>query len=237
MIVLPIIAAVLLLADIVILMLLHFGIISQYHPIKSAKNNQIKIACVGDSITYGLFVANRDKNNYPSVLSKLLGDGYCVNNFAYTNRTAIKSGDYPLVNEKIYQQSIDFEPNIVIILLGSNDSKANNWDESKFVEDYTDLIDSYLSLKSFPKVYLLLPPPIFEVKGKVLYQLRKEIISEEIVPAVKGIAETMNLDYIDLYKFFEERRDLFFDGVHPNAKGSKLLAQTVYERLKQRDIL
>ena len=232
MIVVPIIVGVLLLADLVVLALLHFGIISAYHPMKIAKENQVRVACVGDSITYGLFVANRDKNNYPNILNKMLGDNYCVNNFAYTNRTATKSGDCPLVNEKVYQQSLDFAPNIVIILLGSNDSKENNWDEEKFVADYTYIVNSYLSLKSSPKVYLLLPPPAFEVKGKVLYQIRKDIIEQNIVPAVEKIANTLNVEYIDLYNVFKDKSDLFFDGVHPNASGSRLLAQTVYEALQ-----
>lgn len=235
MIALPIIAGVLLLADIVILLLMHFGILSAYHPVKNAKDDQIKVACVGDSITYGLFVANRDKNNYPSVLNRLLGDKYCVNNFAYTNRTVTKSGDYPLVKEKIYQQSIDFNPDIVIILLGSNDSKENNWDKDKFVADYSEMIDAYLSLESAPKVYALLPPPVFEVKGKVLYQIRKDIIEQEIVPTVGQIAKTKNVECIDVFNVFKDRQDLFFDGVHPNAKGSKLLAQSIYKALKESD--
>lgn len=235
MIALPIIAGVLLLADIVILLLMHFGILSAYHPVKNTKDDQIKVACVGDSITYGLFVANRDKNNYPSVLNRLLGDKYCVNNFAYTNRTATKSGDYPLVKEKIYKQSLDFNPDIVIILLGSNDSKENNWDKDKFVADYSEMIDSYLSLESAPKVYALLPPPVFEVKGKVLYQIRKDIIEQDIVPTVGQIAKMKNVECIDVFNVFKDRPDLFFDGVHPNAKGSKLLAQSVYKALKESD--
>lgn len=232
MIALPIIAGVLLFADIVILILMHFGIISAYHPVKNAKDKLIRVACVGDSITYGLFVSNWSKNNYPNVLNKLLGNNYCVNNYAYTNRTAIKSGDCPLVNEKIYQQSLDFKPNIVVILLGTNDSKQNNWDENKFVADYSEIIDSYLSLDSAPKVYVLLPPPVFEVRGKVLYQLRKDVIEQEIIPAVERIVKEKNLACIDLYEVFSNRPDLFCDGVHPNVQGSKLLAQSVYDVLK-----
>ena len=35
----------------------------------------VRVACVGDSITYGAGVANRGKNNYPKVLGGLLGPG------------------------------------------------------------------------------------------------------------------------------------------------------------------
>lgn len=221
----------LVLIAIVIFMLQFFGMIIFYHPMKKPKNNQIRVACVGDSITYGFMVRNWRKNNYPAILNKLLGKNYCVNKFAYTNRTAIKSGDFPLVNEKVYRQSLDFKPNIVIILLGTNDSKENNWNKDKFISDYGDIIDDYLSLESSPKVYVLIPPPVFEVRGKVLYQLRKSIIEDEIIPAVKNLAKVKCADCIDAYKLFEGKKTFFVDGVHPNAKGSKLLAQCVFEAL------
>ncbi|MDE6472210.1 MAG: hypothetical protein K2L52_04205 [Clostridia bacterium] len=223
--------ALLVLAGIIILIIYHFGMISFYHPMKRAKDNQIRIACVGDSITYGFFVRNRRKNNYPAILNRLLGENYCVNNFGYTNRTAIKSGDFPIVNEKVYKQSLDFKPNIVVILLGTNDTKENNWDRDKFVNDYGEIIDSYLSLESAPKVYILTPPPLFEVGGKVLYNLRKSVVESEIVPAIKNLAQEKGVDCIDVNTIFDGKKELFSDGVHPNVKGSKLLAQSVFDKL------
>lgn len=225
-------AAVVILTCLIIFLLLHFGIIFSYHPMKKAKDGQIRVACVGDSITYGFMVRNWRKNNYPSILNELLGKAYCVNSFSYTNRTAVKNGDYPLVNEKVYKQSLDFNPDIVIILLGTNDSKENNWNADQFVADYGEMIESYLALESSPKVYVILPPPVFEIGGKVLYQIRKSVIEEELIPAVKRIAEIKNVGCIDMYKAFEDRKDMFCDGVHPNAKGSRLFAQIVYETIK-----
>ena len=117
------IAVAVLLAAIIIFILFYFGLVNPYHPIKKAKKGQIKVACVGDSITYGCMVANRNKNSYPTVLNGLLGEGYCVANFGYTDRTAIKTADRPYTAEKLYQQSLKFKPDVVVILLGSNDSK------------------------------------------------------------------------------------------------------------------
>lgn len=222
-----------LLTGVILFILFHFGMIISYQPIKKAKDNQIRVACVGDSITYGFMVRNWRKNNYPAVLNDLLGEKYCVNNFAYTNRTAIKSADYPLVKEKIFKKSLDFKPNIVLILLGTNDSKENNWNADKFVNDYCEIIDSYLSLESAPKVYALIPPPAFEVRGKVLYQIRKTVIEDEIIPAVQRIADFKGIDCIDVYKVFDGKKKLFVDGIHPNVQGSRLLAKTVYESLKK----
>lgn len=225
------IIAAALLAGAIIFILFHFGFIISYQPVKKAKDGQIRVACVGDSITYGFMVRNRRKNSYPAVLNALLGENYCVNNFAYTNRTAIKSADYPLVNEKIYKKSLEFKPQIVLIMLGSNDTKQVNWNEQRFVNDYGEIVDDYLSQECPPKVYLLLPPPLFEVHGKVPYSLRQTVVENEIIPALKRIASAKGLAYIDAYSVFEGKKKLFVDGVHPNVAGSRLLAETVHNFL------
>lgn len=225
------IVAMVLVATTVIFLLFYFGLINSYHPIKKAKKGAIKVACVGDSITYGCMVANRNKNNYPNVLNKLLGQNYCVANFGYTDRTAIKTANKPYVAEKLYQQSLDFRPDIVVILLGSNDSKEINWNREKYVNDYGEIIDSYLRLDSAPTVFMLIPPPVFEKGKKVLYGLRKNVIDSEIYPTAIQIAQANQLPYIDLHEIFKDKKYLFADGVHPNAKGCKLLAQKVYDAI------
>ena len=217
----------------VIFVLFYFGLIDSYHPIKKAKAGDVKVACVGDSITYGCMVANRNKNNYPTVLNKLLGQNYCVANFGYTDRTAIKTADRPYTAEKLYQQSLDFRPNIVVILLGSNDSKKRNWNKDKYVKDYGEIIDSYLKLDSAPKVYALLPPPMFEKGKKVLYGLRKDVLDDEIYPTALQIANDKQISYIDLHEIYKDKKHLFADGVHPNAKGCQLLAQEVYNAINE----
>lgn len=230
-------AVVIVLAVIIVSVLFYFGFMDFYHPMKKAGNHQIKVACVGDSITFGCTVRNWCKNNYPAVLGALLDEKYCVNNFGYTNRTAIKTADYPYTKEKLYQQSLDFNPDIVVIMLGSNDSKENNWNKVKFVKDYIEIINSYLELKSSPDVSVLIPPPMFEVRGKVMWQLRKDVMVDEICPTVKQIAEKTGAKCIDMYSVFENKKELFSDGVHPNAKGSKLFAQKVYEEIMDAAVL
>lgn len=218
-------------AGAVLLLLYYFGFIEFYHPMNKAEDNQIKVACVGDSITYGCTVQNWRRNNYPTILGNLLGTNYCVNNFGYTNRTAIKSADYPYTNEKLYQKSLDFKPDIIVIMLGSNDSKENNWNKDKFINDYCEIVESYLNLNSKPKVYVLAPTPLFEVGGRVMWQLRKDIVDEEIYFCVKQIADKMCVQCIDMHSIFENKKELFSDGVHPNAKGSKIFAQKIYETI------
>ena len=226
------IAATAIFAAIVIFLLFYLGLVNCYHPIKKPKNGEIKVACVGDSITYGCMVANRNKNNYPRVLNKLLGSNYCVANFGYSDRTAIKTGNHPYTAEKLYQQSLDFCPDIVVILLGTNDSKKVNWDKEKYVNDYGEIIDSYLNLDSAPKVYLMVPPPVFTKGKNVLYGIRKDVVDNEVCPTAIEIAQSKHIPYIDLHELFKDKEHLFADGVHPNVKGCKLLAQEVYNAIK-----
>lgn len=210
----------------------NFGYLDFCHPMQKAQPGQTRIACVGDSITFGCTVRGWRKNNYPAVLGRLLGSGYCVNNFGYSNRTAIKTADYPYTKTNLYGQSMAWQPDIVFLMLGSNDSKENNWDREKFCRDLRALAEGYLNLQSQPKVYLMTPPPLFEVGGKIMWKLRKDVVAQEICPAVRRLSMEMNLPCIDLYRAFSGKKELFSDGVHPNQKGSQLLAQTLFDVLQ-----
>jgi len=221
------IAAALLIGAAVCLILANKGLLSAYHPQAQAKEGQMKIACVGDSITYGFGIDGWKRKNYPAQLQTMLGEGFCVKNYGYSGRTAQSTGDRPYINEKLYAQSKAFQPNIVIFMLGSNDSKAYNWNKENFVKEYKALVESYVNLESKPTVYLMAPPPVFAVDGKVKYDIEQKTIANEIVPLTKEIAEELQLECIDLYEIFKGKENLFSDGCHPNAAGAKIIADTV----------
>ena len=107
----------------------------------------IKVACVGNSITYGAGIVNRDKNSYPAQLQAYLGEKYEVRNFGRNGATALLKGDYPYMETEEYKQSLAFLPDIVFIKLGTNDSKPLNIKyKRKFKSDYLKLIRSYQEL-------------------------------------------------------------------------------------------
>lgn len=125
----------------------------------------IRIACVGDSITFGAAVKDRGKNCYPAVLQRSLGDGYQVRNFGVNGATMLKKGDKPYWNLKAYKDALAFNPQIVFIKLGTNDSKPQNWKhKADYGKDYAEMIDSFLALEAKPRVILLLPVPAVELK-------------------------------------------------------------------------
>ncbi len=123
----------------------------------------IKIACVGDSVTYGYGIENREENCYPNQLQNLLGSNYIVENFGYSGATMLKNGHKPYWDKTVFTKSQEFLPNIVVIHLGLNDQGNNNWPKYKaeFVNDYLDMIAVYKNLPSKPKVIICKMSPTF----------------------------------------------------------------------------
>ena len=158
----------------------------------------------------------------------MLGRGYCVGNFGYTNRTALKSGDHPYTAEKLYRQSLTFQPDAVLLMLGSNDTKAINWNAEAYARELGELIDSYRELESRPRVFLLLPPPVFPFCGKVLWDIRREVLENEVLPICRRVAGEKGVPIIDIHSIFVGRPELFVDGCHPNAKGARVMAEMIH---------
>ena len=211
----------------VLLIAVSFGVIDALHVQPRPKAAQKRVACVGDSITYGCFMPGQPWNSYPRQLGRLLGRGYCVGNFGYTNRTALKSGDHPYTAEKLYRQSLAFQPELVLLMLGTNDTKAVNWNAEAYARDLGELIENYKSLESRPQVFLLLPPPAFPFCGKVRWDIRSEVLENEVLPICRRVAEEKGVPVIDVHSAFVGKPELFVDGCHPNARGARIMADTI----------
>ena len=180
----------------------------------------IKVACVGDSITQG--AGAKPGQSYPSQLQALLGDGYQVGNFGVSGRTLLKKGDFPYWKEKKYQAALAMEPAIVIIMLGTNDTKPQNWKfEAEFAADYRELVKSFQSLKSQPKVFVCRPVP---VPGKGNYGINEENIQKEI-PRVDALAKELGCGVIDMHAALVNFPEMLPDRVHPNTAGAGEMAK------------
>jgi len=180
----------------------------------------IKIACVGDSITQG--AGAKSGQSYPAQLQALLGDGYKVGNFGVSGRTLLKKGDFPYWKEKKYQDALAMEPAIVIIMLGTNDTKPQNWKfEAEFDADYRELVKSFQALKSKPKVFVCRPVP---VPGNGNYGINEENIQKEI-PRVDALAKELGCGVIDMHAALEKFPELLPDRVHPNTAGAGEMAK------------
>lgn len=217
---------------------LYFNGLSGMRSKKDASDGQIKVACVGDSITYGHGVSNWPKNNYPKVLGNLLGETYNVRNFGFSGRTAMETGDQPYTAEALYQESLDYEADIVVLMLGTNDSKPENWQGAdEFKAQYEKLVESYLADGKEREVYLCTPAKAFYIHGETEGVTSFDICDEqvaEIVDIVREVAAEMELTVIDIRALTEEHAEWFEkDGVHPNADGAAAIAQEVYRVIRK----
>jgi lysophospholipase L1-like esterase len=188
----------------------------------------LRVACVGDSITYGNGIEDRERWSYPAQLGRRLGAGYEVRNFGVNGATLLKKGNLPYREQPVFREALDFEPHLVIINLGINDTQPGNWKHKKeFAVDYKALIACFADLASRPKVYACLPLPAFG--DKVAYQDR--VLREQMIPMIRAMAREAGVPVIDLYSALEGRPGCLIDSFHPNREGARIMAETIYSAL------
>lgn len=191
----------------------------------------IKVACVGNSVTYGARITDRETMAYPVQLQQMLGEEYQVENFGHSGATLLKKGHNPYWNLKKFEKAAAFNPDIVIIHLGLNDTDPRNWPRFRddFNADYKDLIDTFKTKGA--EVWICRLTPIFHPHSRFKSGTRDWFwqIQEEI----ERVAETNNVGLIDFHSPLYNRPDLFPDALHPNAEGATILAKTVFTAISK----
>lgn len=211
---------------------LYFNGLSGMSNTTEAEEGQIKVACVGDSITYGHGIANWPKNNYPAVLQGLLGEGYHVNSYGVSGRAVQPDSDQPYTALEHYQQSLAYEADIVVFMMGSNDSKPENWHGAEaFETELLSLLDSY----GDAEIILCTPATAFFLDGKTEglaeYDIQPVIV-EEIAQIIRDVAAERGWTLVDLHSFTAEHPEWFEkDGIHPNNDGAAAIAEEIAEIL------
>jgi acyl-CoA thioesterase I len=197
-------------------------------PVVALAGDKIRVACVGDSITFGAGIESPETNAYPAVLGRLLGDGFDVRNFGVSGATLQKKGDLPYWGCPEFEDVTRFDPQVVVIMLGSNDSKLQNWHEKEaFIGDLREFVDHFLRLPGGPKIWLCRPPPAFGL----FFAIRDSVLEREVIPSVDQVAREKALGIIDVHALLAGKPDLFSDGIHPNAEGARLIAVAVQQAL------
>lgn len=193
----------------------------------------IKVACVGNSITFGAGIGNRDKDSYPAVLGQMLGDRYEVRNFGFSARTLLNKGDRPYMKEQMFQDVLQYQPDVVVVKLGTNDSKAQNWRYGReFGKDLETLVTAFQKLSSRPTVYLCYPAKAY----KFQYGIQDSVIVHGIIPVIDKLAQKKHLQVIDMHAATDGMPQNFPDAVHPNEAGAIVMAATVYKALTGKEI-
>jgi acyl-CoA thioesterase I len=187
---------------------------------KNNQSNRIPVACVGDSITAG--------TEYTIDLWRLLGRNYLVGNFGDPGATVSSSSDSSYVNQSAFEVALQFEPKIVIIMLGTNDAHTTlNVTNADFVNSYVKLVNEFQNLASKPKIWIVMPPPIFNNDAN----LSAQFIPQNLIPNIEQVANTVNVSVIDVYSPLVNHGNYFPDGVHPDSNGSKAIATIICNAL------
>jgi lysophospholipase L1-like esterase len=186
----------------------------------------IRVACVGDSITAGVGAAKGE--SYPAQLGKMLGKQWKVRNFGVSGSTLLKDGDKPYQKQKAFQAALQYQPQVVIIMLGTNDTKPQNWKlKAEFTADYKDLLEQFATLPSKPRILICHPVP---VPGQGNFGINEAGVREE-APLIDKVAQEIRAGVIDMYTALKDHPEMFPDRVHPNTAGAALMAKAVYKAL------
>lgn len=196
--------------------------------IASCKEKAKKIACVGDSITEGYGLAMQSKTAYPVILDSLLGNKYEVLNSGRSATTLQKKGDFPYWICKEFSNVFSYKPDIIIIKLGTNDTKPHNWKSSNYEKDYQTLIDTFKTISSNPEIYLCTPVPVFKTK----WGINDSTIVNGVIPIVNKITASNKLHLIDLYNGLYKQGKNFPDSIHPNEIAIKEMAKFILKELE-----
>jgi lysophospholipase L1-like esterase len=161
-------------------------------------------------------------------LAWLLGPKYDVKNFGVGRTTASLEFDKPYYTQPESKLAHSFNPDIVIIMLGTNDAYLGAEQRASFVKDYTKLVNSFQTLPSNPKIYILIPPPVYNNPS----DLNGTIVKNDILPLVKQTATNLGLPLIDVNTVLIDHPEDFKDGIHPNSEGAAIIANQVYNAIK-----
>jgi len=173
--------------------------------IKNLDNAGQNIVIFGDSLSYG-YGAPRGKS-YPDLLAKK------------TNRSIInlgRNGETAIGAVRRIEETLEENPYMVLIEFGGNDfMRGENFDQT--VQAVSDMVDKvqaagavavvvdtggYYGMKKYSKAY----KKIAEEKGAVFV--------EGILDGVFG------------------KKDLMSDQIHPNAQGYEMIAEKIYQEIK-----
>jgi len=197
----------------------------------AAAEEKIRVACCGDSITEGWTSSDLDTCSYPGQLGKMLDESrYEVKNYGAGGRCALKeAGDYKAYWDErdFYKASLVYKPNVVILMLGTNDVVCNQWQEdgANYRADLADLVRSYQALESHPTVYLC--TPCYSTDAS-----HTEKIQNVAAPIVREVASETGATLVDVNEYtknYAAEGGLNPDGIHLSDDGYLRLAGYFYD--------
>lgn len=195
--------------------------------IAALEANPLRVTMVGDSITEGVGASSSSKN-YVSQTQKLLGSEFDVFNAGVSGKTLMSTPE-AYTNTGRYTEGKNFAPDVVTIMLGTNDGKDRYWglnsatqyNAEQFERELTALINVYRDLPSKPVVMVATSPTVY---GKRVDTIDDNYVSQ-IIEVQKKVAADMGCPVIDINAYTKNHENWFDDGVHPNNTGHAEMAK------------
>lgn len=189
--------------------------------------NPLKVACVGNSITYGFLISDREQNCYPAQLAQMLGSGYQVENFGKSGTTLLSKGHRPYIEQDEFRRAIEFTPDIVVIHLGVNDTDPRDFPDygDDFAADYIALIDSFKIVNPNVRIILANLSPLLSKHYR--YRSGTRVWRDRLRELIPAVAEATGSELIDFGEVLRDHPEMLPDGIHPNVQGAGILAETV----------
>ncbi len=192
------------------------------------QKEKVRIACIGDSITEGMGLKCQSQTSYPYKLNQMLGNDYIVQNCGRSATTLQKQGDYSYWTVCDFMNALQLQPNIVIVALGTNDTKSHNWNRDRFKMDYQNLIDTLQSIPSKPEIVLVKPVPAFDTK----WSINDSTLVNGVNPVIDELQVQYKLRVIDMHEAFLGDAANFVDSIHPNEIAAYKMAEIVCKEIK-----
>jgi len=187
---------------------------------------QTRVVCVGNSITAG-YTLQSAQDAWPARLGVMLGSKYSVLNCGVSGTTMLKRGSSPYWNTSRFTDAKNFDPQILIISLGTNDADPSNWQyKADFANDYGAMIDAFRQNGRNPTIFLCYPAACYAGASQIAN------IQNEVIPLIAQVAKAKGASIIDYNTPTQNKRNtLYNDNLHPNAAGALLLAETAFQTI------
>lgn len=193
-----------------------------------------KVACVGDSITYGLGVfEDRSHYAYPSILASKLGKKYLVRNYGVNGATACQ-GPESYARYQMFSKSQKFQADLYLIMLGTNDGKDTYWNPERFRQGLSKIANTYLNLASQPQVVLIQPIACY---SPYYTDIRQHIENQDVFKNVEQVAYQSKVPTINLFDVTQGHPELLVDGIHPGKEGNQLIAKHIFQTLHSLNLI
>lgn len=187
----------------------------------------LRVACIGDSITYGDKLSARDVQSYPAVLERLARERFAVGNFGVNGATALQTTGRAWTDTAACRDALAFAPDLVVVMLGINDLAFPDR-AALFPADLRAIVERFQALSPSPRVYLCTLTPLAPEERQAH---ANRAIRDIMNPAIRAVAADVGATVVDVSAAFPNREELLPDGLHPSPEGAGLIARAVLAAL------